>query len=254
MHFFRSIAKRKCWKWNIVEKDNMLWNSIFKVEILSTQKKEKRKKEKNNKAEPGWPSGLQWCVCCVWHGWSWVEATNLHQFLWTCLQVCGLKGLNCHANLYTVNRCCTRGKSEDHTSEKACKGSTLALKPRADITESPKQGYQWPHKRDLCRPKIFKNKKDQFNFQHHIFILKLLFRNLGKLIYTETFTSLPEIVVKCVLQLVNKFRCSLTLLFIATNKVLDFSKKILSKVIFCDRYKSDPRFFLCHVTYFLSCS
>ena len=24
---------------------------------------------------------------------------------------------------------------------------TLALKPRGDITRSPKQGYQWPHKR-----------------------------------------------------------------------------------------------------------
>ena len=23
---------------------------------------------------------------------------------------------------------------------------TLALKPRGDVTKSPKQGYQWPHK------------------------------------------------------------------------------------------------------------
>ena len=36
----------------------------------------------------------------------------------------------------------TRGESEDHTSEKACKGSALALKLREDITRSPKQGYQ----------------------------------------------------------------------------------------------------------------
>ena len=46
-------------------------------------------------------------------------------------------------HLYTVSRCCTRGESEDHTSKKACKGFTLALKPRADVTRSPKQGYQW---------------------------------------------------------------------------------------------------------------
>ena len=38
-----------------------------------------------------------------------------------------------------------------HTSE----GSTLALKPRADITRSPKQGYQWSHGKDLCSPKCF---------------------------------------------------------------------------------------------------
>ena len=34
--------------------------------------------------------------------------------------------------------------------------STLALKPRADVTRNPKQGYQWPHKKDLCPSNIFK--------------------------------------------------------------------------------------------------
>ena len=33
------------------------------------------------------------------------------------------------------------------------KESTLALKPRADVTRNPKQGYQWPHKKDSCPPK-----------------------------------------------------------------------------------------------------
>ena len=33
---------------------------------------------------------------------------------------------------------------------------TLALKPRGDITRSPKLGYQWPHKNYLCPPKILK--------------------------------------------------------------------------------------------------
>ena len=37
--------------------------------------------------------------------------------------------------------------------------STLALKPRADITRSPKQAYQWPNKKDLYPLKILKNKK-----------------------------------------------------------------------------------------------
>ena len=36
----------------------------------------------------------------------------------------------------------------------ASEGSTLALKPRADITRSPKQEYQWPHEKYLCPPKI----------------------------------------------------------------------------------------------------
>ena len=79
----------------------------------------------------------------------------------SCRHICisGSKRLGCHADLYTVSRCHTRGESENHTSEKACKGSTLALKPRADVTRSPKQGYQWPHKKDLCPTKILLKKK-----------------------------------------------------------------------------------------------
>ena len=72
-----------------------------------------------------------------------VMGLNPQQCWWTHdLQVCGSKRLDCHADLYIVSRCCTRSESEDHTGEKACKGSTLALKPRADVTISPKQGYQ----------------------------------------------------------------------------------------------------------------
>ena len=32
---------------------------------------------------------------------------------------------------------------------------TLALKPRGDVTISPKQEFQWPHKKDLCILKSF---------------------------------------------------------------------------------------------------
>ena len=35
---------------------------------------------------------------------------------------------------------------------------TLALKPRGDVTRSPKQGYQWPHKKDFCPPKTLEKK------------------------------------------------------------------------------------------------
>ena len=37
----------------------------------------------------------------------------------------------------------------------ASKIFTLALKPREDVTVSPKQGYQWLHEKDLCTPKFF---------------------------------------------------------------------------------------------------
>ena len=40
------------------------------------------------------------------------------------------------------------------------KKSTLALKPRAYVTRSPKQGYQWPQEKDLCPPKIFQKKSE----------------------------------------------------------------------------------------------
>ena len=40
-----------------------------------------------------------------------------------------------------------------HTGEK---GSTQALKPRTDVTRSPKQGYHWPHKKDLRSPIFLK--------------------------------------------------------------------------------------------------
>ena len=34
------------------------------------------------------------------------------------------------------------------------------MKPRADVTRSPKQGYQWPHQKDLCPPKnVLKEEK-----------------------------------------------------------------------------------------------
>ena len=34
--------------------------------------------------------------------------------------------------------------------------ATLALKHIGDITKSPKQGFWWPCKKDLCPPKILK--------------------------------------------------------------------------------------------------
>ena len=47
----------------------------------------------------------------------------------------------------------------------ASEGSTLALKPMADVARSSKQGYQWPHEMDLCPPNFFFKKNLHFHFQ-----------------------------------------------------------------------------------------
>ena len=92
----------------------------------------------------------------------WVRAPNLHQCLRTCVKVRKSKRLSRHADLYTVGRCRTRGESEESVVRRQgstqARESTLALKPKADVTRSPKQGYQWPHEKDLCPPKIFLKK------------------------------------------------------------------------------------------------
>ena len=54
-------------------------------------------------------------------------------------------------------RCCSRAESEDHTGEKAGKkGSTLPLRPKANVTRSAKQGYQRPHEKRLMFSKFEK--------------------------------------------------------------------------------------------------
>ena len=148
-------------------------------------------------AEPEWPSGIQHRVCCVRHGWS--CAPNLHQCLWTCLRVHGSKRLDCHADLYTVNRCCTRDESEDHTSEKTCKkGSTLALKLGADVTRIPKQGYQWPHEKDLCPQKMFKKKVFTFcQFPGSSLYSDSLFLVKRICLTTQLFFSSPPLSLVC---------------------------------------------------------
>ena len=91
-------------------------------------------------AEPEWPSGLQHRACGT--DGSGFEPPNLHQCSQIHLQVCGSKRLSYHADLYTVSRCCTRGESEESVvcrqGSTQARESTLALKPRADVTRSPK--------------------------------------------------------------------------------------------------------------------
>ena len=83
-----------------------------------------------------------------------------------CLAGMWKRWLSCHAGCQEVCRCHTRGESQGMcnvtrspllNSNKA--EPTLALKPRGDVTRSPKQGYQWPHKKDSCPPKFIKKTK-----------------------------------------------------------------------------------------------
>ena len=65
------------------------------------------------------------------------------------------KVTGCYAG-HIHRRCHTRGESQGIYTMYASvnhEGSTLALKPR-DVTRSPKQGYQWSHKR-TCVQQIF---------------------------------------------------------------------------------------------------
>ena len=60
-----------------------------------------------------------------------------------------------HAGSQEVSKCHTRGNIYHlHLCQVQIRLPTLALKPGGDIIRSPKQGYQWPDKKDLCPPKI----------------------------------------------------------------------------------------------------
>ena len=77
--------------------------------------------------------------------------------------------LSCHAGRQEVGRCHTRGESQGMCNITHMPGlstnkaePTLALKPRGDITRSPKQGYQWPPKKGrMSSKKILKKKKNK---------------------------------------------------------------------------------------------
>ena len=69
--------------------------------------------------------------------------------------VAGIIGLQ--ENVVKIYLCKFNGSRTPPPS--ANKLLTLALKPRGGYARSPKQGYQWPHKKDLCPPKIKTNSK-----------------------------------------------------------------------------------------------
>ena len=48
----------------------------------------------------------------------------------------------------------------EHLTHTPLSSANEPLKPRGDVTRSPKEGYQWPHEKDLCLPKK-QNKKNK---------------------------------------------------------------------------------------------
>ena len=66
-------------------------------------------------------------------------------------------------------------------SKHASEGSTLALKPRAEVTRSPKKGHQWPHIKGSRPTKIYKKKQQR---QPRINIVTLFVKwNTGDMLY-----------------------------------------------------------------------
>ena len=63
-----------------------------------------------------------------------------------------------------------------HVTNNASEGSILALKPRADVTRSPKQRYEWSDKNYFCAVRIFfKRNKQQTKTGHRSMITHLNF-------------------------------------------------------------------------------
>ena len=71
--------------------------------------------------------------------------------------------------LQTVGRYYTRCESEDHTGEKACKGLTLALKPRKD-QKSKTRGISGP--KNLNRKTLQKTRNSKETAENVIYNLQ----------------------------------------------------------------------------------
>ena len=82
--------------------------------------------------------------------------------MWTHLQVNGSKGLGCHADLYAVSRCHTRGESEDHYRQESTQGTPiLTLKPRVDISFFNTGTFGWT----TCGTKDDKSDSSEIHFR-----------------------------------------------------------------------------------------
>ena len=133
-------------------------------------------------AEPEWPSGLQRHACCVWHGWSWVQAPNLHQCLQTCLEVHGSKRLGCHADLYTVSRCCTRDESQEFIARRwqsmQARDPPWLWNPGETSPEVQNNGISGPTKKTYVLQKL--KKKVHYTYQNLVELTKKKFNGANR--------------------------------------------------------------------------
>ena len=104
---------------------------------------------------------------CLWHRQSWVQALKLHQCLWICAQVCGSKRLSCHADLYTVSRCHTRGESQEFIARRwqstQVRHPPWLWNPGETSPEVQKRGISGPMKRTNVLLKFKKKEKKLCN-------------------------------------------------------------------------------------------
>ena len=114
-------------------------------------------KVSREKAKPEWPSGLQHCACCVWHGQSWVWSPNLHQSLSTThLKYVDPKGWVAMLTPTESAGVAPEVNLRITQVRKYVRDSTLALKCRADITRSPNGSISGPTKMTYVLQILFK--------------------------------------------------------------------------------------------------
>ena len=117
-------------------------------------------------AEMEWQSGIQRHACCVWHGWSCVRTPNLHQCLQTSLQVCGSKKFGCHADLFTVSRCHTRGESQEFIAHRwqsmQVRDPSWLWNPGETLPKVQNRGISGPTKRAYVLQNLKKRRKSSF--------------------------------------------------------------------------------------------
>ena len=70
----------------------------------------------------------------------------------------------------------SRGTYITFASTMRIRQPTLDLKLRGDVTRNPKQGYQWPQKKDMCPPKTLKKKTNSYCtlLSNHFILLDIL--------------------------------------------------------------------------------
>ena len=113
-------------------------------------------------AELRWPNGEQRCACLMeGHGFGSQASTNAFG------HVCKYVDLKDSAGMLTFMQSVGVTPEVTLRSTEATK-YTRTLKPRVDITKSPKQGYEWPQYQ--CLPKFFKKKEEISFSKHFVFV------------------------------------------------------------------------------------